>query len=90
MRHGAAHALRLAVGGADVEKATQCGEGQGISAAVEDVHGLGRRGLPVLGDVTAPDNVRRMIDTAEAPGFPDVLVNRAGRDLGAHGADGGN
>lgn len=90
---GRVHALRLARAGADVaahdirpDKPAEFGEGHDIQETVDAIVALGRRSCAVLGDVTRPDDVRRMMDEVEARLGPlDVIVNNAGGDIAAHG-----
>ena len=90
---GRAYALALAESGADVaihdvtaDKAAEFGEGNSIEDTVAAVRALGRRSLAVLGDVTDPGAVRRVMDEVEAGLGPlDVLINNAGGDIAAQG-----
>jgi 3-oxoacyl-[acyl-carrier protein] reductase len=90
---GRAYALRLAAAGADVaihdvtaDKVAEFGEGQDIGEAVLAVRALGRRSVPVLGDLTDPEAVRRVFDEVEAALGPvDALGNNAGGDIAARG-----
>ncbi len=90
---GRAYALRLAQAGADVavhdlsaDKPAEFGEGENIDQTVKAVRALGRRSVAVLGDVGAPEAVRRMQDEVEAQLGPiDVLINNAGGDIAARG-----
>ncbi|TCO43994.1 NAD(P)-dependent dehydrogenase (short-subunit alcohol dehydrogenase family) [Kribbella antiqua] len=74
---GRAFALALAEAGADVAIAARDGERN--AAVVAEIEARGRRGLAVEADITAPDDVRRLVaDVAGELGGIDVLVNNAG------------
>jgi 3-oxoacyl-[acyl-carrier protein] reductase len=75
---GRAIALRLATQGADVAFSFR-----GNAAAAEEtaaaIRALGRRALPVQGDVSDPESADALIKAAlEAFGKVDILVNNAG------------
>jgi 3-oxoacyl-[acyl-carrier protein] reductase len=73
---GRAISLRLASAGADVVLAART-ESEIESAAVE-VRALGRRALPLVTDVTVPDQVERLTErTGQEFGAADILVNNA-------------
>ncbi len=74
---GRAFALALAEAGADV--AIGARDAARNAAVVAEIEALGRRGLAVEADITARDDVRRLVAdvTAEWGGI-DVLVNNAG------------
>jgi 3-oxoacyl-[acyl-carrier protein] reductase len=80
---GRAAALALAREGADVAGADVDAAGNEETAAL--VRTLGRRALAVRADVSVPEDVRRLMTTAEAElGRIDVLVNNAGvRHIGS-------
>jgi 3-oxoacyl-[acyl-carrier protein] reductase len=90
---GRAYALRLAGAGADVavhdiarDKPAEFGEGSDIEEVAAEIRALGRRSCVVLGDVSRPEDVSRMLDEVEAALGPlDVLVNNAGGDIAAQG-----
>ncbi len=90
---GRAYAMALAEAGADVaihdvsaDKPAEFGEGSSIEETVAAVRALGRRSVAVLGDVTDPDAVGRLLDEVEAGLGPlDVLINNAGGDIAASG-----
>jgi 3-oxoacyl-[acyl-carrier protein] reductase len=75
---GRAIALRLAAQGADVAFSYRGNEAAAreTASAIED---LGRRALPVQGDVTQPESADALVKSAlEAFGKIDILVNNAG------------
>jgi 3-oxoacyl-[acyl-carrier protein] reductase len=75
---GRAIALRLAAQGADVAFSYRGNEAAAreTASAIED---LGRRALPVQGDVTQPESTDALVkSTLEAFGKIDILVNNAG------------
>jgi len=74
---GRAFALALAEAGADVAIAAR--DAGRNAEVVAEIEARGRRGLAVEADITAPDDVRRLVAevTAELGGI-DVLVNNAG------------
>ena len=90
---GRSYALRLAAAGADVavhditaNKSAEFGEADTIAATVEEIAAMGRRAVAVLGDVTDPDAVARIIAETEAALGPlNILVNNAGGDIAAVG-----
>lgn len=74
---GRALALGLASAGADVCVAARSGEE--LEAVVDEVRGLGRRGLAVVTDLRDPDAPQSVVErTVEAFGTLDILVNNAG------------
>jgi NAD(P)-dependent dehydrogenase (short-subunit alcohol dehydrogenase family) len=74
---GRAFALALAEAGAHVAIAARDAERN--AAVVAEIEARGRRGLAVEADITAPDNVRRLVaDVTGELGGIDVLVNNAG------------
>jgi NAD(P)-dependent dehydrogenase (short-subunit alcohol dehydrogenase family) len=74
---GRAFALALAEAGADVAIAARDGERNAV--VVAEIEARGRRGLAVEADITAPDDVRRLVaDVTGELGGIDVLVNNAG------------
>ena len=76
---GKAIALALANAGCDVAVNYVSREAD-ASATAEAIRGLGRRALPVQGDVTRGADIERMLTTVESGlGPTDVLVNNAGR-----------
>ncbi|MFI6827914.1 SDR family NAD(P)-dependent oxidoreductase [Kribbella sp. NPDC050241] len=74
---GRAFALALAEAGADVAIAARDAERN--TAVAGEIEARGRRGLAIQADITAPDDVRRLVAdvTAELGGI-DILVNNAG------------
>ncbi|TCC46030.1 glucose 1-dehydrogenase [Kribbella capetownensis] len=74
---GRAFALALAEAGADVAIAARDAERN--AAVAGEIEARGRRGLAIQADITAPDEVRRLVAdvTAELGGI-DILVNNAG------------
>jgi 3-oxoacyl-[acyl-carrier protein] reductase len=55
-----------------------------VAAAIAAAHGV--RTMKILGDLTAPDDIARVIATAEAElGAIDILVHNAGGDIAAQG-----
>ena len=75
---GRAIALRLATQGADVAFSYRGNEGAAKETAAA-IEGLGRRALPVQGDVSDPESADTLIKAAlEAFGKVDILVNNAG------------
>jgi len=74
---GRAFALALAEAGADVAIAARDAERN--AAVAGEIEVRGRRGLAIQADITAPDDVRRLVAdvTAELGGI-DILVNNAG------------
>lgn len=78
---GRAITLALAAEGADV---AIIGKADLASAekVAKEVEGLGRRGLPLMADVTHKDSVDRMVrDVLDTFGKIDVLVNNAGTNI---------
>jgi NAD(P)-dependent dehydrogenase (short-subunit alcohol dehydrogenase family) len=76
-RIGAAIAVDLAARGADVAIAFHASEAEARDTAAH-VESLGRRGLAIRADLSAPADCRRLIDeAARAFGRLDVLVNMA-------------
>jgi NAD(P)-dependent dehydrogenase (short-subunit alcohol dehydrogenase family) len=74
---GRAFALALAEAGADVAIAGR--DLDRNAAVVAEIEARGRRGLAVEADITAPDDVRRLVaDVTTEFGGIDVLVNNAG------------
>jgi 3-oxoacyl-[acyl-carrier protein] reductase len=72
---GAARGIGLAIATALVER------GANVAAVDKNPTGVQKpaRSLPILADVSRPDDVRRAVDTAlEAFGNLDILVNNAG------------
>ena len=70
--------LALAAAGADV--ALTARQQPELDAAAADIQALGRQGIGIAGDVTDPDQVRYMAQTAvDQFGGVDILVNNAGR-----------
>ena len=54
-----------------------------IESTAEQVRGLGRRALPLVVDVTSPEQVQTMVDrTLEELGRVDMLVNNAAAPIG--------
>jgi NAD(P)-dependent dehydrogenase (short-subunit alcohol dehydrogenase family) len=75
---GAAIAIRLAREGADVALTYREAE-DGAAKVVQEIEGLGRRGLAVRADSADPNAVRAAVDRTVAElGRLDVLVNNAG------------
>ncbi|MCW5686976.1 MAG: SDR family NAD(P)-dependent oxidoreductase [Pseudolabrys sp.] len=55
-----------------------------VAAAIAAEHGV--RTVKILGDLTVPDDIARVIATAESElGFIDILVHNAGGDIAAKG-----
>lgn len=78
---GKAIALGLANAGCDVVVNYLSKEAE-ANATVDAIRQLGRRTAAVQGDVSNSDDVRRLVQTAEAEiGPTDILVNNAGRVL---------
>jgi NAD(P)-dependent dehydrogenase (short-subunit alcohol dehydrogenase family) len=77
---GRAVAMGLAASGADVAIADlNLESGNAVAARIL---GLSRRALAVPADVTQPDQVRRLLDTARsALGDIDILINAAGINI---------
>lgn len=76
-------ALALAEMGADLVLADINREGMDVTA--HDINQLGRRALPVLCDVSQPDQIRTMFATLDREyGRIDVLGNVAGEGVRAH------
>ncbi len=74
---GRAFALALAEAGADVAAVDL--DGVSAKSVAEEVRSRGRRGVPVLADVTDPGQVARMVDeTVTALGGLNIDVNNAG------------
>ncbi|MGQ9463555.1 MAG: SDR family NAD(P)-dependent oxidoreductase [Candidatus Fervidibacter sp.] len=90
---GKAIALRLARAGADVvvhdeneEAPRKFGESKSLEEVAEQIHSLGRRSLPLFGDLTIKENCQRITDAVLSEfGRIDILVNNAGGDIGAFG-----
>ena len=75
---GQAIALAFSREGADVAVNYLGSEAQ-AQETVAQVQGMGRRGLAVQADVSAPSEVERMVrETIETLGGVDILVNNAG------------
>jgi len=75
---GAATAHRLARDGFDVAVA-YASRGDAAKAVVGSIGALGRRAVPIRGDVSRPDECARIVvEAVEALGRLDVLVNNAG------------
>lgn len=73
---GRAIARRFASAGADVVLSARTKSE--IESAAEEVRALGRRALPVVTDVTVPEEVQRLADeTRREFGGVDILVNNA-------------
>ena len=90
---GKAIALRLARAGADVvvhdeneEAPRKFGESKSLEEVADQIHSLGRRSLPLFGDLTIEENCQRIADAVLSEfGRIDILVNNAGGDIGAFG-----
>jgi short-subunit dehydrogenase len=79
---GRALAIELAKRGVDLVLLARREER--LTEVAAEIKALGRRAIPVVGDVTDPDSRRRAIDTARQQlGGLDILVNNAG--VAAHG-----
>ncbi|RKS73182.1 NAD(P)-dependent dehydrogenase (short-subunit alcohol dehydrogenase family) [Actinomadura pelletieri DSM 43383] len=75
---GAAIALRLARGGADVA-VTYVRAGERAAEVVREIEAVGRRGLAIAADAADPVAVAGAVDRAAAEfGRLDILVNNAG------------
>ena len=75
---GRAIALDLADAGAAVTLLARSDFG-GVKAVAAEIESKGGRALAMQGDVTRPDDVRRMVDeTVKKFGRLDILVNNAG------------
>lgn len=98
---GRATALALAVQGADIavtdiaptgsrnlgEQADPASSWQGIASVVEEIEGIGRRAIGLVGDISVEADANRMVaEAANRLGKVDILVNNAGAP---HGADRG-
>jgi len=76
---GRAIALGLARDGFDVVVNDIARQEAELAAAAEEIAGLGRRGIPLLADVSDRAQVRAMVDAAVAQtGRIDAVVNNAG------------
>jgi NAD(P)-dependent dehydrogenase (short-subunit alcohol dehydrogenase family) len=74
-------AIALGDAGAEVVISSRTRETIEIAAA-EMSQSLGRKVLPVVADVTKPDDVKRMVaEASDAFGKVDILVNNAGVNL---------
>jgi NAD(P)-dependent dehydrogenase (short-subunit alcohol dehydrogenase family) len=74
---GKAIALRLVADGYDVALAGP--DRQEVDAVAAEVEALGRRGLPVVADVTSEEQILDLVEqTTRVLGRIDVLVNNAG------------
>ena len=84
---GRAIALRLAAEGADLvvnDLSEEQGIRKGLPNVVSEIEALGRRALPVYGDVSSSADVQRMVARAlDEFGRIDILVNNAGAPAGA-------
>ncbi len=70
--------LRLGQLGADVA-VNDVARPESAEGVVAELEAMGRRGVIVLGDVSKADDVKRVVETAEATLGPiDILVNNAG------------
>lgn len=70
--------LRLGQLGADVA-VNDVARPESAEGVVAELEAMGRRGVVVLGDVSKADDVKRVVETAEATLGPiDILVNNAG------------
>jgi 3-oxoacyl-[acyl-carrier protein] reductase len=75
---GRAIVIRLAIQGADVAFSYR-GNAEAAAATAGEVEALGRRALPIQGDVKDPDAADAIVtETIEAFGKVDILVNNAG------------
>src|SRR5919112_4614676 len=75
---GKAIAHRLATQGADIAFSYKGNEAAATASAGE-LEGLGRRAVPIQGDVREPESAEAVVKTAlEALGKIDILVNNAG------------
>ena len=75
---GKAIVLRLARQGADVAFSYK-GNAAAAEATAGEVEGVGRRGLPIQGDVADPSSADAVVKSAlDAFGKVDILVNNAG------------
>jgi 3-oxoacyl-[acyl-carrier protein] reductase len=75
---GRAIVIRLATQGADVAFSYR-GNAQAAAATAAEVEALGRRALPIQGDVKDPEAADAIVKaTLEAFGKVDILVNNAG------------
>ncbi|MHB0979028.1 MAG: 3-oxoacyl-[acyl-carrier-protein] reductase [Thermoleophilia bacterium] len=71
-------ALRLGQLGADVV-VNDVARPEAAEGVVAELEAMGRRGAVVLGDVSSADDVKAIVETAEAALGPiDILVNNAG------------
>ncbi len=77
---GRAMALALAEAGADTVLVDR--DGAAADRTAHTVHGMGRRALPIVGDVSEPDQIRRIFAALDAEfGRIDFLGNVAGEAL---------
>jgi sorbose reductase len=54
----------------------------------EEIKALGRKSIPIVADVTSPDDVKRMVDTVVNEwGKLDIAINNAGRTLWKNAED---
>ena len=74
---GAAVAKRLAASGAHVVVNYHRAD-EAAHAVVASIRDAGGQATPCQGDVSNPDDVKRLFETAEAEGSLDILINNAG------------
>jgi 3-hydroxybutyrate dehydrogenase len=76
---GIGRAIALAFAGAGADVAVIARTASDIEAVAREIEGMGRRGVPVVCDVTEPGQVSEMaLRVKEELGGVDILVNNAG------------
>jgi len=76
---GRAIALKLAEVGADIVVNDIAAAADSLESVAEEIRSLGRQALAVTADVSSPEDVTRLVETASSNfGRIDILVNNAG------------
>jgi len=76
---GRAIALKLAEVGADIVVNDIAAAADSLESVAEEIRSLGRQALAVIADVSSPEDVARLVETAASNfGRIDILVNNAG------------
>ncbi len=76
---GRAIALKLAEVGADIVVNDIVAAADSLESVAEEIRSLGRQALAVTADVSSPEDVARLVETAASNfGRIDILVNNAG------------
>ncbi|HUT68292.1 MAG TPA: 3-oxoacyl-[acyl-carrier-protein] reductase [Dehalococcoidales bacterium] len=76
---GRAIALKLAEAGANIVVNDIAAASESLEKTAEEIRALGRQALAVTADVSSPEDVARLVETAASNfGKIDILVNNAG------------